>query len=406
MRRGLLAVGGGEFAELGDGGGNDFEGGMNFGLGSVAAEAEADAGAGFSGRKTDGCEHMRWLDGSRRTSRACGAREALEVERNDECLALDARKREVGRIRRAGSRARVRVGIGNAREEPAFELVAESGNAGRVALERKAREFGGLAEADNARNIFRSRAEAALVVSAEEKLAKTRAALDEERADSFRGMEFVPGERKEIELERLDVDWDFTDRLHGVRVEIDVGFGGNASDFRERLDGAEFVIRMHDGDKHGAGANRLAKFVEVDQAVARDGKVRYSDALFFESLTGVKDGFVFDGRGNDMLRRGGRGSHDAENGVVVRLSAATGKHNFLGTGIEEGRNLIAGGFDGRSRALTEGVDRGGIAEIGGEIGKHGIEYGGLDGGGGVVIKVDAVHGQPEFRIEVREGSVQ
>ena len=54
----LLAVGGREFAELREGGGNDFKGGIDFGLGCVAAEAEADAGAGFRGRETDGGEHV------------------------------------------------------------------------------------------------------------------------------------------------------------------------------------------------------------------------------------------------------------------------------------------------------------------------------------------------------------
>jgi hypothetical protein len=43
----LFLVGGGEFAELSDGGGNDFEGGGYFLSGGVAAEAEADAGASF-----------------------------------------------------------------------------------------------------------------------------------------------------------------------------------------------------------------------------------------------------------------------------------------------------------------------------------------------------------------------
>src|SRR5271169_4198752 len=43
-RRGLVS--GGKFAEMGDGGGDEVEGGMDFGVGGVAAEAEADAGAG------------------------------------------------------------------------------------------------------------------------------------------------------------------------------------------------------------------------------------------------------------------------------------------------------------------------------------------------------------------------
>ena len=37
------------------------------------------------------------------------------------------------------------------------------------------------------------------------------------------------------------------------------------------------------------------------------------------------------------------------------------------------------------------VPLGGVGEIGGEIGEHGVEDGGVDGRGCVVIEVDAVH---------------
>jgi hypothetical protein len=60
--------------------------------------------------------------------------------------------------------------------------------------------------------------------------------------------------------------------------------------------------------------------------------------------------------------------------------------------VEERCNLVARVFDGRTGALAEGVDRGGIAKIGGVEGKHGVEDGRLDGGRSIVIKVDAVHG--------------
>ena len=76
--------------------------------------------------------------------------------------------------------------IGNAREESLFKLIAEGGDAAGVSFERQTCELGGPAEPDNAGNIFRAGAEAALMMAAEEKLAKTRAALDEQRSDSLR----------------------------------------------------------------------------------------------------------------------------------------------------------------------------------------------------------------------------
>ena len=67
---GGLLIGGGEFAELGDGGGDGFESVIDFRFGGVAAEAETDAGAGFVGSEADGGENVRRFDGTGGTSGA------------------------------------------------------------------------------------------------------------------------------------------------------------------------------------------------------------------------------------------------------------------------------------------------------------------------------------------------
>src|SRR5216684_3947103 len=47
----------------------------------------------------------------------------------------------------------------------------------------------------------------------------------------------------------------FSRRLHGVGVEVNVGLFGDAADFFEWLDGAELVVGVHDGDKNGFRAD-------------------------------------------------------------------------------------------------------------------------------------------------------
>jgi len=127
-------------------------------------------------------------------------------------------------------------------------------------------------------------------------------------------------------------------------------------------------------------------------------KIGDIDALFFEGLASVEDGFVLY-KGSDDVRperargdRGGRGSQDdAKDGVIVGFGAATGEENLLGSSANELGNLLARGLDGSTGVLAEGVDGGGVAEFGREVGKHGIEDFGFDRGGCVVIEVDAVH---------------
>jgi hypothetical protein len=41
--------------------------------------------------------------------------------------------------------------------------------------------------------------------------------------------------------------------------------------------------------------------------------------------------------------------------------------------------------------LAKGVDGGSVAKIAGEKGKHGVEDRGVDGSGGVMVEIDAVH---------------
>src|SRR5215831_10584231 len=121
-------------------------------------------------------------------------------------------------------------------------------------------------------------------------------------------------------------------------------------------------------------------------------------ALFFEGLARVEDGFVLY-KGSDDVRperargdKGSRGSKDdAEDGVIVGFGAAAGEENLLGSSANELGNLLARGLDGSTGVLAEGVDGRGVAEFGREVGKHGFEDFRLDGGGGVVIEVDAVH---------------
>ena len=97
-------------------------------------------------------------------------------------------------------------------------------------------------------------------MAAVEKLAQARAAANVERADALGRVEFVAGEGEQIDLQRVHVERNFPGGLHGVGVEIDVGFGGDAADFFERLDGAELVVGVHDGDENGFGADGVAQF--------------------------------------------------------------------------------------------------------------------------------------------------
>src|SRR6266446_2150363 len=123
-----LLVGGGEFAELGNCGGDYVQGEIDVCGSGVAAEAEAQAGAGFFRRQINGGQDVRWLDGARGTGSTSGTSEPLQVESNKEGFAFDAGEDKVGGVRSARSSAAVHARLGNAAQQTLLQLVAKSGN--------------------------------------------------------------------------------------------------------------------------------------------------------------------------------------------------------------------------------------------------------------------------------------
>src|SRR5713226_10659250 len=128
-----------------------------------------------------------------------------------------------------------------------------------------------------------------------QKSAQTGAATDIQGADSLGRIQFVTGNRKQINSQYIHVDRNFARGLHGVGVEVDVGFGSDAADFFERLDGTELIVGVHDGDENCFRPDGAAQLLEVDQSLAIVRQIGDANAFFFESLASVEDGFVFDG---------------------------------------------------------------------------------------------------------------
>ena len=117
------------------------------------------------------------------------------------------------------------------------------------------------------RDVFGSGAAAAFVLPAGEDRPHPRAAPDPERAGAFRAVELVRRQRQQIDAERLDVDRDLAHRLHGVGVHERAVLVCDRGQFRDRLDGADLVVRVHHRDQRRVLGHRLAQAI-------RDGRCR------------------------------------------------------------------------------------------------------------------------------------
>ena len=83
-----------------------------------------------------------------------------------------------------------------------------------------ARELRGDAERDRQRHVLRSGAAAPLLRAAEDVAVERQAAADVQRADAFRRVQLVRGERERVDAERVHVDVDLARGLHGVAVKM------------------------------------------------------------------------------------------------------------------------------------------------------------------------------------------
>lgn len=68
---------------------------------------------------------------------------------------------------------------------------------------------------------------------------------DKQSADAFGAVEFVPCHRQKIYPEFADLGPDFSDRPRRVRVEWYTVLASDTTDFGNRLNRTDFVVRMH-----------------------------------------------------------------------------------------------------------------------------------------------------------------
>src|SRR5215470_12113543 len=116
-----------------------------------------------------------------------------------------------------------------------------------------------------------------------EKLAKTRTAANVESADPFGRVKLVAGDGEEVDAQGVDVERNFSSRLHGVGVKENIVLRSDAADFFERLDGAEFVVGVHHGDQCGLRADGIAKGFRIDETVCVNGKIGNFDGFAITS---------------------------------------------------------------------------------------------------------------------------
>ena len=294
-------------------------------------------------------------------------------------------------------RVAVQLQVVEMREEIVLQLHAQPSGAETLLRHLGPRQFGCLAESDDARDVERSRSHAALVTAAVDDGGDAHAGLatDPESADALRPVHLVGADGDRVHLHLLDVEGHLSESLHGVAVEQDALLAAEGTDLGDRLDGPDLVVREHDGNEDRLVGDRCAQLVEGDAAVLLDRQVRDAVALPLEALASIEHGLVLGATGDDVIAFVLVKFGDPLDGEVVRLGGAGSEDDLLAVSAQERGDLLARLLHRFLGAPAEGVAAARrVAELGGEVGHHRLEHPRIEGSRGVVVEID---GQLEHR---------
>ncbi len=254
------------------------------------------------------------------------------------------------------------------------------------------RDVARLAEADDARNIERSGAHAALVpaaVNLRHQLHPRILAAHIQRARAFRSIQLVPGDGRDVDVHLVDVDWNLADRLHGVGVEDDAAFAAEFANFRDRLQYADFVVGRHDRDQNRLVVHGALQVVEVDQTILLHRQIGHAKAEFLKMLASVEHGLVLGNLGDDVVALLAVHLGHALDCQVVAFRGARGEDDLFRGRADQLRDTLARQLDCFFRHPSKGViAAGGVAELLCEVGQHFFENPRIHGRGRVIVHVD------------------
>ena len=167
-------------------------------------------------------------------------------------------------------------------------------------------------------------------------------------------------------------------------------FADNIGDLRDRLDGANLVVREHDAGKHRLRPQGVAKLIDQDSPTPIAADERHLKAQFFQVLGDVQPGVVLDGGGDHVVpgARPPQSVGDTQHGGVDALGAAAGEEHFRRPGVQALRHLPTGGVHRFLRLAPHRIEPAGVAETAFQVGEHGLQRLRQQRRGGSVVKVD------------------
>ena len=101
--------------------------------------------------------------------------------------------------------------------------------------------------------------------------------------------------------EVIHVNREMPEGLDRIGMQRNFSFPGNPADLLQRLNTANLVIGVHHGDQNRFFRNGFLHILRVQDAEAVHRQKSHAESLFFQVITGLQDGVMFNPRRNYMV---------------------------------------------------------------------------------------------------------
>ncbi len=215
------------------------------------------------------------------------------------------------------------------------------------------------------------------------------AAANIKRAYTLRSVNLVGGDRQQVDIVLLHVHGNLADRLHAIDREDNAVFLGNLADFLDRIDDADLIVGVHDGDQNRLRRDRLADVLGIDAAIPLHRQIGHLIAVLFQPLARVQHRFVFNRLSDDVVALFAVHLGNALDHQVVGFRCAAGKDDFFRRSADQRGNLRARDFDGLFASPAKRVIAARrVTKPFGEIRQHGVQYARIDRRSRMIIHVN------------------
>ena len=212
----------------------------------------------------------------------------------------------------------------------------------------------------------------------------------------------MAGHGEHVNIHRVDIDGHVARGLHRVGVEQNARFMAGLADLRDGLDGSDFVVGEHDGDKTGVLADRIFDLLRRNETGFMHIQQRHLEALFLELRERMQDRVMLKLCRDDVLLALARTDNSRRaDGLIVGLAAAGGEGDLSGLRADARSDGRSCGLQALLGLLPDRVQARGVTIVLGHIRKHRFQRHAAHLGGCGVVGINFHHRIDSFRILLR-----